>query len=81
MWEKWSKGPDFLWEEEVNWPSHVDANKVPMALDDDPEVKKSRLVNVTVAVDKTPTPSLIDDLAKRVSSWNKLKGIVGWIFK
>ncbi|XP_063967618.1 uncharacterized protein LOC129271341 [Lytechinus pictus] len=71
---RWLSGPDFLKQEEENWPSS------PAILGelkkDDLEVKKDRVhVNTVVTNDS------VQELLTRYSSWNRLKGAFAWVLR
>jgi hypothetical protein len=72
----WHNGPDFLWEEEENWPKQP-AN-VPLLDNDDPEVKTSQ---VTLFTNKDATPEPLKALIERYSSWYRLQKAIAWLIR
>ena len=46
--KRWVKGPEFLWEEESRWPQSKE--KEVNDISDDPEVKKTASVNVSLNI-------------------------------
>ena len=73
---RWIRGPDFLWQNEENWP------KRPPVMDQDtedhcaPEVKKATFVSLS-----HPAIVEIDKLFDRFSSWFQLKKFVAWMLR
>ncbi|KAL7874304.1 hypothetical protein SRHO_G00052740 [Serrasalmus rhombeus] len=70
--EVWIAGPSFLSKPEREWPVEPDHQEESMA--EDPEVKKSILVNATV-VESTDA---MQQLIQYFSSWIRLKKAVAW---
>ncbi|XP_071481344.1 uncharacterized protein [Diadema antillarum] len=69
---RWLKGPNFLWQEEENWPTPPEVlQDIPQ---DDVEVKKAN-VNAVTSTDS------LEELLTRFSSWNKLKRAFAWILR
>jgi transposase InsO family protein len=67
----WTRGPDFLWKEESEWPKQPDIG--PMS-PDEPEVKRSKPgINLGIISAKT---DLMDRLLTHFSDWHKLKKAV-----
>ena len=73
---RWIRGPDFLWQNEENWP------KRPPVMDQDtedhcaPEVKKATFVSLS-----HPAIVEIDKLFDRFSSWFQLNKFVAWMLR
>ncbi|KAL7831402.1 hypothetical protein SRHO_G00309050 [Serrasalmus rhombeus] len=70
--EVWIAGPSFLNKPEREWPVEPDHQERSMA--EDPEVKKSILVNATI-VESTDA---MQQLIQYFSSWIRLKKAVAW---
>ncbi|KAL7881128.1 hypothetical protein SRHO_G00033820 [Serrasalmus rhombeus] len=70
--EVWIAGPSFLSKPEREWPVEPDHQEESMA--EDPEVKKSILVNATI-VESTDA---MQQLIQYFSSWIRLKKAVAW---
>jgi hypothetical protein len=68
---RWQHGPEFLWQDEGDWPDQPAAIPIPV---DDPEVRKESNVSVL-----PETAQIIDRLLSRFSSWLKLKKVVAWL--
>ncbi|XP_073671982.1 uncharacterized protein [Paramisgurnus dabryanus] len=73
MKQRWIEGPKFLLEPEEMWPTFPVDTSVTA---DDPEVKKSLMVNATLA-DINATSQLITHF----SDWQRLKVAVAWLIK
>lgn len=72
--KRWTRGPDFLWKPETEWPASSSYTQLGQ---NDPEVKK-----VTVnAVCVKEAEDTIDRLMEHYSSWHRLKKGVAWILK
>lgn len=72
----WIKGPNFLLNNECDWPKQPVQRKE--SLQDDPEVKNTVTVNtIKVEDDMEPMSKLIN----YYSDWHKLKRSVAWILK
>lgn len=72
---RWMNGPGFLYRPEEEWPKpDVDLCVIDS---DDPEVKRSLVVNTIVTEKESPTNCLINHF----SSWIKLKTAVAWFLK
>ncbi|XP_050417733.2 uncharacterized protein LOC126831129 [Patella vulgata] len=71
---KWISGPDFLWKDELEWPSQPHEYVIQ---DTDPEVRIEKHSRFVIKGDN----SLLDQLVKRFSSWYKLKRCVAWILR
>eukprot|EP00057_Strongylocentrotus_purpuratus_P002697 XP_003725052.1 PREDICTED: uncharacterized protein LOC100888496 [Strongylocentrotus purpuratus] len=70
---RWLEGPQFLWADEGSWPSPPAV--IPDLPYEDPEIRKSARVNLTMYSDK------LADLLNRYSSWTKLKRCVAWLLR
>ena len=66
--QRWTKGPQFLWKAEAEWPQQP--FPVGEVLDDDPEVKKVACASTVVM--KDPAAS-VNKLIEYHSSWRRLK--------
>lgn len=70
---RWTRGPDFLWQNEENWPKHPVAKNQG---EEDPcgsEEKRATFVSLVQSM-----PVEIDELFNRFSSWFQLKKFVAW---
>ena len=72
---RWKHGPDFLWEDESQWP--VVPQRSPDLLLDDQEVKKEAKVCIAV----TDSEDRLEQMFKRYSSWFRLKKAVAWLIR
>ena len=73
--QRWKQGPDFLWEDESQWP--VLPQGSPDLLTDDQEVKKeAKSCAVT-----TDSKNLLEEMFKRYSCWFRLKKAVAWLIR
>lgn len=66
--QRWTKGPQFLWKMESEWPQQP--FPVGEVLDDDPEVRK--VVSASTTVMEDPAAS-INKLIEYHSNWHRLK--------
>jgi hypothetical protein len=73
--QRWLRGPEFLWKPEEYWPYPIDA--FPSVDDSDPEVKNAQ----NFAVAQNSSPSIMDRIIKRFSSWMKLKKCIAWLLR
>ncbi|XP_033101161.1 uncharacterized protein LOC117104422 [Anneissia japonica] len=69
--ERWIKGPSFLQESVEQWPK---MQEISLISEDDPEIKRE--VNTGITVEES---TVMDNLIKRYSSFNKLRRIVAWL--
>jgi len=69
----WTKGPEFLWLSEEEWP------QMPATIKE--EVKQTPLEQVvtTLAIRSCPPDYNVVEVFKRFSSWYSLKRFVAWI--
>ena len=72
--ECWVKGPEFLWEEESRWPQSEE--KEVTNISDDPELKKTAVVNVSKIEE-----DIVLILQIRLSSWKMMLKMVAWVIK
>lgn len=72
--DRWIAGPKFLCDQEKDWPTNFTETKI----DDDLEVKKEAVVNVTIVQD-SPTPT--EQLLTYFSDWKRLKVAVAWLLR
>ena len=70
----WLNGPHFLREKEEWWR---DANTDIEVKEDDMEVKRSIKVHAVCAKER----SVLEILEERISSWNKMKRVIAWIYR
>ena len=69
----WVKGPPFLRQEELHWPSSQSNFEIDPQ---DTEVKRERNVNATVG-----ESSSLDSLISRFSNWFKLRKAFAWLLR
>ena len=69
----WTKGPEFLWLSEENWP------QIPTTIDDEIKQKPLEEVAATFATMTRPPDYDVVDVFKRFSSWYSLKRFVAWV--
>lgn len=74
---KWLVAPQFLWEDEDQWPN-TSSEDVKDISNEDPEVKR---VLVRTAIAKPDELTDLNDLFRRYSNWTSLKRSVAWILK
>ena len=72
---QWSRGPDFLWLPEDNWPRLVENLKLS---EQDGEVKH---VANTSTIDHSREQDGMEKLISKVSNINKMRRIVAWILR
>ena len=72
---RWTKGPEFLWLSEENWP------QMPAAIDEEIEQKSLEEVAATFATVTCSPDYDVVEVFKRFSSWNSLKRFVAWILR
>ena len=72
--ECWVKGPEFLWAEESRWPQSKE--KEITNISDDPELKKTAVVNVSKIEE-----DIVSILQIRLSSWKMMLKMVAWVIK
>jgi len=70
-----TKGPEFLWLSEENWP------QMPAAIDEEIGQKSSEEVAATFATMTCSPDYDVLEVFKRFSSWNSLKRFVAWILR
>lgn len=73
--ENWISGPKFLYQSTEEWPKSMEEIMISA---DDPEIKKSVLVN---SIQTQHNNSSVRQLMDHFSSWIKLQRIVAWILK
>ena len=73
--QRWSKGPDFLWQDKENWP--VILVCVPELAPDHGEVKLT-VKSHAICTDRT---TVIESLLSRYSCWYGLRKGVAWILR
>ena len=71
--ERWRTGPQFLWEDESEWPSQPE---VLQADEGDPEVKPVTMFSAAVTRQKN---GILDRILSYFSDWYRLKRFVGII--
>ncbi|XP_014676416.1 PREDICTED: uncharacterized protein LOC106816352 [Priapulus caudatus] len=72
---RWTRGPDFLWQNEMTWETTVD-----LAVDlneSDSELKKAQTFAVTVGT----VEHGLDRLMSQYSSWEQLRRAVAWFLR
>jgi len=72
---RWSKGPQFLWQDEKTWPQ----DPVPLHYlsDNDPEVRKDPVIYAT----RTKCSQILDRIILRRSSWFDLKKDIAYFLR
>ena len=73
---RWSRGPDFLWQDPLTWPKNPEG--VPDLLASDKEVKPDAVSCATLSVN---SPCSFDLLLLKYSSWYRLTKAVAWLLK
>jgi hypothetical protein len=73
--QRWLRGPEFLWKPKEYWPCPIDT--FPSVDDSDPEVKNMQ----NFAVTQNSSPSIMDRIIERFSSWMKLKKCIAWLLR
>ena len=73
--QRWSKGPDFLWQDKDNWP--VMPACVPELAPDHGEVKLT-VKSHAICTDRT---NMIESLFSRYSCWYGLRKGIAWILR
>ena len=74
---QWSKGPEYLWGDESEWPELPRA--LPAVESMDPEVKKEPKCCAVTTAETAHGP--VDELVERHSSWYKLRIAVAWLLR
>jgi hypothetical protein len=76
----WWNGPEWLKEEENNWPNSTEQDKQDTSVQEKIEIE-SRGAAVSVTVTITASTEPIDWDIDRVSSWNRLLRRTSWIMR
>ncbi|XP_069105811.1 uncharacterized protein [Argopecten irradians] len=73
--KRWKQGPDFLWQDESEWP------ELPTCSDISPDDTEVRAEAKSCAVETTVADGPIDRFLTHYSSWHRLKKAVVWLLK
>ncbi|XP_043242095.1 uncharacterized protein LOC122391859 [Amphibalanus amphitrite] len=75
---RWLHGPEFLWEDESQWPQ-MPFSAVSAVAEDDPEVKRKAVCTATLNREEEVSPT--DKLIRYFSCWHRLKKAVAWVLR
>lgn len=78
--QQWFKGPQFLWQEENNWPEQP--KDLPEVEVTNPEVKRENMrICHSVVLSNSKIPIILNQLLDQPSSWYRLQKTVAWLLR